>query len=117
MTGIACQSKSGPPAFSWMPSPRLQHVGRVWSFEDSVEWKSKRDSLLTAVIQLGGDPVVCKASPTNRRFSANALYWRYKDYYLKIRAEKISRDYLGRPWVVSLEGYSVMPFECLNRPS
>ncbi|HJP85883.1 MAG TPA: hypothetical protein VJ852_07840 [Gemmatimonadaceae bacterium] len=113
----SCQSRSALFGYGWMPRPRLQHVGRAWSFADSAQWKAKRDSILTAVVQLGGEAVTCQALPADRRF-ANALYWRYNAYYLKIRAQKMAPPpYWHRPWVVSLEGYSLMPFECRNRPA
>jgi len=69
------------------------------------------------VTQLGGHAVVCDAMPSRRRFVDGALYWEYNGYYLKIRAQKSPAAYdWPQPWQVSLEGYSQMPFECLNRP-
>ena len=116
LTATACRSKSGSLADWWMPRPRLQHVGKVWTFDDSVQWRSKRDSILRAVTKLGGHSVVCDAPPAMRRF-ANALYWERNGYYLKITAEKMTPvRYSRRPWLVSLEGYSQVPFECRNPP-
>jgi hypothetical protein len=95
-------------------SHRLRHAQSVWSFADSAAWAHQRDSLLTAITQLGGSPVVCETTPAKRGF-ANVLYWRSSGLYLKVRAEKINRDFHGSmPWIVSLEAFPHMPYECLN---
>lgn len=95
---------------------RLKHAQSVWSLADSAQWQWKRDSILTELARLGGRPVACTLRLPDRWF-ANAVYWRFPNFYLKLRADKFDRGFESpMPWIVSIEGFPQMPFECLNRP-
>ena len=93
------------------------HAATIWSLADSAEWRSKRDSIFTAISHLGGHPVGCATVPAQRWFANGAYYVKLSDFYLKVRAEKIERDSPApMPWVLSVEGFPQMPYECMNRP-
>ena len=94
----------------------VKHAQTAWMLGDSVEWRWKRDSLLTSLAKLGGHLVSCNTIPPFRLL-ANAYYWKFPGFYLKVRADGVSSMIGPSPrWVVSMEGFPHMPYECLNRP-
>jgi len=96
---------------------KLMHAATSWALADSAAWQQKRDSIFRAISDLGGHPVGCATWPAQRWF-ANAYYVKFPDFYLKIRAEKFDRGLAipPMPWMLSVEGYPRMPYECVNRP-
>ena len=103
--------------FANVGMPQFNHAHRVWAYADRIGWESKHDSLFASLGRLRAQRVTCQPDPTMQRFVEGATYWRIDPYYLKIRAQKLERPlYLPKPWVLSIEAFSEMPFECRTGP-
>ena len=93
-------------------------VGQTsWSFADSAQWQRTRDSVLTSLAKLGGHIVACNTRPERQWFTLGSYYWKFPDFYVKVHAMKVDWDIpVPLRWILSVQGHTEMPFECMNRP-
>ena len=94
----------------------IKHAQTAWTLGDSVQWGRKVDSIFTSLTRRGGHLITCNTTVAQSRF-ADAYYWKFPDFYLKVHARKVEQ-YFRSPmkWFVGIEGFKRMPYECMNRP-
>jgi hypothetical protein len=96
---------------------RISNARRFWAVSDSASWEKTRDSIASAMNHLGGRRIACWKNPNDSLLRIRETqYWKFPTYSVRFVAYRTDDDHKRSPWLLQLDGYPQLPYECVSDP-
>jgi hypothetical protein len=96
---------------------RINNAHRYWAVPDSSSWQRTRDSVALTMQRLGGRRISCWTSPNPSLLHIrDTQFWKFPSYSVRFISYRTDDDHKRSPWLLQLDGYPTLPFECVMDP-